>query len=82
MNRAHDAVRGLTVVTVGTDWAVWTTGEGEAFGEHCRRRAEWRFPAVGQGYAQGPAGVPSGAGVDVGPLGPRPERWFRAPAVR
>lgn len=70
MNRTQRAVPGLTVVTVGTDWDVWTTGEGEVFGELCGRGAEWRFPAVGQGYAQGPSGGPSKTGVDVGPLGP------------
>src|SRR5690606_18795190 len=54
------------------------------FGELYRHGAEWKFRAVGQGYASGLAGIAADFGVNVGPVpggphGPaRPPHAYRA----
>ncbi|QHC26577.1 TerD family protein [Streptomyces sp. GS7] len=42
-----------------------STETAMAFGELYRNGGEWKFRAVGQGYASGPAGIAADFGVDV-----------------
>ncbi|MFD7923683.1 TerD family protein [Streptomyces sp. NPDC059740] len=43
------------------------------FGEIYRREAEWKFRAVGQGYATGLAGIAGDFGIEVAEPGPSPQ---------
>ncbi|MFE4957009.1 TerD family protein [Streptomyces sp. NPDC056653] len=53
-----------------------------ALGEVFRHGVEWKFRAVGQGFARAlPVSRPATASMS-GPSGRLRERWLRAPAVR
>ncbi len=68
---------GLTAVIVGLGWDPRTTSGADfdldassetamVFGELYRNGSEWKFRAVGQGYAAGLKGIALDFGVHVG----------------